>query len=121
MPREIASQYRDGEFGLALWNSGEKESKYRLAVAERDTATPPPLPQQSAAARPSLTPRPSPGVSATPLPGTSPGARASNGPGLGGLLGGPGAAPQPSPTLAAGTAAVRRYRRAAASWSPTGR
>jgi hypothetical protein len=44
IPREIASQYRDGEFGLALWNSGEKDSKYRLAVAELDTAaTPPPI------------------------------------------------------------------------------
>ncbi|MEA2721182.1 MAG: hypothetical protein QOJ39_3046, partial [Candidatus Eremiobacteraeota bacterium] len=29
IPREIASQYRDGEFGLALWNSGEKDAKYR--------------------------------------------------------------------------------------------
>lgn len=44
IPRETASQYRDGEFGLALWNSGEKDSKYRLAVAELDTtSTPPPL------------------------------------------------------------------------------
>jgi hypothetical protein len=43
VPREIASQYRDGEFGLALWNSGEKDAKYRLAVAELDkSATPPP-------------------------------------------------------------------------------
>ena len=44
IPRETASQYRDGEFGLALWNAGEKDAKYRLAVAELDTdATPPPL------------------------------------------------------------------------------
>ena len=50
VPREIASQYRDGEFGLALWNSGEKDSKYRLAVAELDTVTTPP----PAAARPVL-------------------------------------------------------------------
>jgi hypothetical protein len=43
IPREIASQYRDGEFGLALWNSGEKDSAYRLAVADLDAvSTPPP-------------------------------------------------------------------------------
>jgi len=88
VPREIASQYRDGEFGLALWNSGEKDSKYRLAVAELDsTSTPPPAafrpvaPQASIRAGASAAP--SPGANATARsvafggaslpPGTSPG------------------------------------------------
>ena len=49
IPRETASQYRDGEFGLALWNSGEKDTKYRLAVAELDAAATPPPELRSAA------------------------------------------------------------------------
>jgi len=89
VPREIASQYRDGEFGLALWNSGEKDSKYRLAVAELDTkGTPPPSAVRApvaplASIRAGATAAPSPGVSTTPrtigfngaspAPGTSPG------------------------------------------------
>jgi hypothetical protein len=92
IPREIASQYRDGEFGLALWNSGEKESKYRLAVAERDTASPPPIVRASAAPRASATPTATP----TPGPSGSPGARPSA-PGIPGAIN--GAAPQPSATL----------------------
>jgi len=89
VPREIASQYRDGEFGLALWNSGEKDSKYRLAVAELDTAgTPPPMamrptqPNPQSSIRAGLAAPPSPGTSTTPrtvafgaspAPGTSAG------------------------------------------------
>jgi hypothetical protein len=80
VPREIASQYRDGEFGLALWNSGEKDSKYRLAVAEQDTnATPPPMAVHQVAAVPtpaaraSATAVPSPGASGSIRPGTTPG------------------------------------------------
>jgi hypothetical protein len=43
IPRDIATEYRDGEFGIALWNSGEKDNVYRLAVEALDTsATPPP-------------------------------------------------------------------------------
>ena len=50
IPREIATQYRDGEFGLALWNSGEKDSIYHLSVAELDTVgTPPPMVVRTAA------------------------------------------------------------------------
>ncbi len=89
VPREVATQYRDGEFGLALWNSGEKDSKYRLAVAELDTtATPPPMAvHQLATPVPSAkvvsSAAPSPGASSTPrtfgfnlpaVPGASPGA-----------------------------------------------
>jgi len=90
VPRTVASQYRDGEFGLALWNSGEKDSKYRLAVAELDiTGTPPPVAARPVGANPLASTRaaapgaPSPGVSNTPrsvalngaslAPGTSPG------------------------------------------------
>lgn len=90
VPREIASQYRDGEFGLALWNAGEKDSKYRLAVAERDTASPPPI------VRPSAAPHPSASATPTPAASGSPGARPSGT----GITGGPnGALPQPSATL----------------------
>jgi hypothetical protein len=74
VPREVASQYRDGEFGLALWNSGEKDSKYRLAVAELDTAsTPPPLRQTASVAAPSGSPGATakPGA-ATPTPTAAP-------------------------------------------------
>jgi hypothetical protein len=108
IPREIASQYRDGEFGLALWNSGEKDAKYRLAVAELDTAsTPPPLRVTAAVPSPGTSPgaSPKPGSSpgATPSPGTAtptprPGTSGSPGPnGSPGVVG--SAAPVASPTL----------------------
>jgi hypothetical protein len=95
VPREIVSQYRDGEFGLALWNAGEKESKYRLAVAERDTASPPPIVRASTAPRPVATASTSP----SPTASGSPGARPS-GSGVPGIVGGPnGPVPQASATL----------------------
>jgi hypothetical protein len=116
IPREVASQYRDGEFGLAMWNSGEKDSRYRLAVAELDTAaTPPPLrvpasvpssaasPGASAKPGSSAAPSQPPGsVISTPRPGTSgpPVVLGPNGapvsPGPGGLT---GAAATAAPTL----------------------
>jgi hypothetical protein len=122
VPREIASQYRDGEFGLALWNSGEKDTKYRLAVAEFDaTATLPPLPTRAPAATVVVSPAgsPKPGTSGTPAatltsspkPGASapaggPAPGASGSPGPGGLAGAPTAAPTlpPHRLLFAGTA-----------------
>jgi hypothetical protein len=108
IPREIASQYRDGEFGLALWNSGEKDAKYRLAVAELDTVTtPPPAPVRAASA---ASANPSPGSSTAvrgptmaPLATASPGATRTTQPGL--TSPGPGAsgpvipAPSVAPTL----------------------
>ncbi|MDB5071001.1 MAG: hypothetical protein JWM87_2112 [Candidatus Eremiobacteraeota bacterium] len=121
IPREIASQYRDGEFGLALWNSGEKDAKYRLAVAELDTiATPPPMRVTTAAPVPAASPgasakpgssaaptqspatlvsTPRPGTSGSPLPGGSPGI---NGPAV------PAASPTlpPARLLFSGTAAT---------------
>ena len=101
IPREIASQYRDGEFGVALWNSGEKDAKYRLGVAEIDkSATPPPAAVQVKAS--SITPAPSsaPTAAATGSAGST--GRAF--PGLGGNVPVAGAAgtngqPTAAPTL----------------------
>jgi hypothetical protein len=71
IPREIAAQYRDGEFGLALWNSGEKDSAYHLEVAEIDAiSTPPPMaahPTATAIATSTANASASPSVSPTPL------------------------------------------------------
>jgi hypothetical protein len=129
VPREIASQYRDGEFGLALWNSGEKDAKYRLAVAELDkSATPPPSVARAVAAvapaasgspaAGTVTPSPAPSSSATTvvrgappgMSGTAP-VTGPNAPGgaAGAVPGGavPSAAPTlpPAHILFAGTAA----------------
>ncbi len=97
VPREIASQYRDGEFGLALWNSGEKDSKYRLAVAELDTAsTPPPV-----AVRPASVPVAGPGASLRPgsSPAPSPGATGIMRTLANGITPAPGASSLPGATL----------------------
>jgi hypothetical protein len=72
IPRELASEYRDGEFGLALWNSGDKDTHYRLAVAERDATTSPP-PIGSATMAPIPTVPPSGASSGTVLVTASPG------------------------------------------------
>jgi hypothetical protein len=117
VPRDVASQYRDGEFGLALWNSGEKDAKYRLAVAELDTAsTPPPARARESVAAPSGSPGATakPGAAtaaptATPTSATrtsgSPAPGSSAVPGLGTTA--PTAAPTlpPARLLFAGTAA----------------
>ncbi|HEY5348642.1 MAG TPA: hypothetical protein VIJ64_02885 [Candidatus Lustribacter sp.] len=121
VPRDIVTIYRENEFGIALYNAGTKDTAFRLAAAELDTATPPPTPTPnpsapppptaipvSASAAPSGTPTapasPAPSVSgATPAASSAPGAR-----------GAPtsSAAPGPSPTLPpqrivfAGTAAT---------------
>jgi hypothetical protein len=124
VPREIASQYRDGEFGLALWNSGEKDAKYRLAVAELDTASTPP-PVKAVAAVTNAPANPSPGSSAaaiktmSPLATATPATRVSGAQGASpspaaGATGAAGGPPSPSaaPTLPpahilfAGTAAT---------------
>lgn len=107
IPRDIATQYRDGEFGLALWNSGEKDGKYRLAVAELDkTTTPPPMAvvtRPSAAATSASSGAPSAAPSATAaattrslpgLGGTAPVAGPS-----GAASGAPGVAATAAPTL----------------------
>jgi hypothetical protein len=107
VPREVASQYRDGEFGLALWNSGEKDSKYRLSVAELDTAsTPPPIRQQASVAVPSGSPGASakPGTAATTVPTAAATSTArpfgvSPAPGTSAIPGAGTAAPTAAPTL----------------------
>jgi hypothetical protein len=106
IPREVASQYRDGEFGLALWNSGEKDGKYRLAIAEIDaTATPPPLPTRAPAAVASPGSSAKPGASTAPSPATllstpKPGASGSPAPGAsGGPVPGVSGVPTAAPTL----------------------
>ena len=100
IPRDVASQYRDGEFGLALWNSGEKDAKYRLAVAELDTAATPPPITRAAASAPS--PAASGGASAKSTSSAAaslpPGARITGttpAPGAS-AAGSPGAVPVPS-------------------------
>ncbi len=100
IPREVATQYRDGEFGLALWNSGEKDAKYRLAVAELDTvSTPPPLrvasvpaPASSGSAKPGASGAPSAAPTTVVLRAGSPVPGSSVSPGA-------VAAPVASPTL----------------------
>jgi hypothetical protein len=69
IPRDLAAQYRDGEFGIALWNAGEKDTRYRLAVAQRDvTSSSPPIAQVSHAPVPSV----SAVATGVPLPVPSP-------------------------------------------------
>jgi len=99
VPREIASQYRDGEFGLALWNSGEKDAKYRLTVAEVDkTGTPPPA--AAAAVRPAAVAAGGAGASPAPLPSSSGGTIVKGPPGLSGtapVVGAPSTGPNAAP------------------------
>jgi hypothetical protein len=72
VPRDIVTIYRENEFGLALYNAGNKDKTYKLAAAELDTAsTPPPTPSANPSAPPppsaiplSATPSPSPTASA---------------------------------------------------------
>ncbi|HEY6234298.1 MAG TPA: hypothetical protein VIW69_04215 [Candidatus Elarobacter sp.] len=105
VPREVASQYRDGEFGLALWNSGEKDSKYRLAVAELDTAsTPPPVrvrePAALSSGSPGATAKPGAATSApTATPTSATRTSGSPAPGSSAIPGLGTAAPSAAPTL----------------------
>ena len=101
VPREIASQYRDGEFGLALWNSGEKDSKYRLAVAELDTtATPPPYAARPLGPNAVASPRVSGSIGPTPAPSATATSTARPFGTTGGSpLPGGTATPTPAPTL----------------------
>jgi len=109
VPREIATQYRDGEFGLALWNSGEKDSAYHLSVAELDTVgTPPPMvvrtaaPLAAAAAGASGAPSGAPAIPASLAPGTL---MRQGPPGLAGNVPVTGPLPSGGASLAPGAAA----------------
>lgn len=69
VPREIITKYRDGSFGLALYDPAEKTKHYRLAVAERDLSTPAPGSARGPASIGTSTlptPAPSPTMSARP-------------------------------------------------------
>jgi hypothetical protein len=65
VPRDIVTVYRVSELGLALYNSGAKDTTFRLAAAELDTATPPPTPTPNPSAPPPPTAIP---VSASAVP-----------------------------------------------------
>jgi hypothetical protein len=65
VPRDIATVYRETEFGIALYNAGAKDTTFRMAVAELDTASPPPTPTPNPSAPPPPTAIP---VSATAVP-----------------------------------------------------
>jgi hypothetical protein len=53
VPRDIVATYKLEDFGLALYNAGEKDTAYRLGVAPLDTgATPPPTPSPPPSAPP---------------------------------------------------------------------
>jgi hypothetical protein len=114
VPREIASQYRDGEFGLALWNAGEKDARYRLAVAELDTvSTPPPAVTRTVAALPGA----SPGGSAKPGASSSPGATPTVSTKVSGALTSPG--PSGSPAVPTGAPTLPPQRLLFASTATT--
>jgi len=115
VPRDIVTVYRENEFGIAMYNAGTKDTTFRLAVAELDTASPPPTPTPNPSAPPPPTTIP---VSASAVPsGARPAnASASPGPAVSGVTpaatASGSAAPAASPTLPpqritfAGTAAT---------------
>lgn len=71
VPRDVVTKYRDGTFGLALFDPADKAKRYRLAVAERDTSVPV---ATTATAKSTPTPTPTPVRSPSPLPsGMTPG------------------------------------------------
>jgi hypothetical protein len=119
VPRDIVTVYRENEFGIAMYNAGTKDSTFRLAVAELDTASSPPTPSPNPSAPPPPTSIPL-SASAAPSgahPSASPSASASPSPLPSGvtpspLASGASAAPSASPTLPpqritfAGTAAT---------------
>jgi hypothetical protein len=110
VPRDIVTIYREGDFGIALYNAGAKDGTFRLAVAELDTAaTPPPTPSPNPSAPPPpsaipVSASPSPSPSPTPSGSTRPGVASASplpsgvtpAPGTSGL---PSATPAASPTL----------------------
>jgi hypothetical protein len=73
VPRDIVTKYRDGTFGLALFDPSDKAKRYRMAVSERDLSTPAPgsvatvKPSAAPTATPTARPSPSPGATGTAL------------------------------------------------------
>ncbi|MGB8267103.1 MAG: hypothetical protein WCE44_12300 [Candidatus Velthaea sp.] len=80
VPRDIVLKYREGSFGLALFDPAKKTKRYDLAVAERDSSSPAPATAASRApspvpsASPTAPPTLQPGQSPTPLPSPKPSA-----------------------------------------------
>jgi hypothetical protein len=60
VPRDIAAKHRDDTLALALYDPGQKDSAYRLAVADRDLSSPLPGSMPSPNATPFPTPVPTP-------------------------------------------------------------
>jgi hypothetical protein len=119
IPRDLASEYRDGEFGIALWNSGEKDEHYRLAVVQRDaSSSPPPITRATIAPIPTVPPSgapaagaspvPSPSASATIPPATHPAGRLAFGGGDGHTAPGPSGSPGVAPAAASATLPPQR-------------
>jgi hypothetical protein len=74
VPRDIALKYREGSFGLALFDPGKKTKRYDLSVAERDLSSPvpgavttSPSPSPTPSATPTAPPTLKPGQTATPI------------------------------------------------------
>jgi hypothetical protein len=77
VPRDVVTKYRDGTFGLALYDPADKSKLYRLSVAERDTSTPAPgsvkvTAPTATTATPSPSPTPTRNPSASPGPSAAP-------------------------------------------------
>jgi hypothetical protein len=78
VPRDLVTTYHLEDFGLALYNAGEKDTTFTLGVAQLDTAaTPPPTPSPPPSAPPPptaipLSASPVPSGAATPSPSPSP-------------------------------------------------
>jgi hypothetical protein len=60
VPRDIAAKHRDDTFALALYDPGQKDKAFRLAVAERDLSSPSPGSQPVASVTPVPTAMPTP-------------------------------------------------------------
>jgi hypothetical protein len=96
VPRDVVTTYREDEINLALFDVGEKDKTFRMAVEDHDTASPPPLPTPGHTAPPPPTAIPvsaaSAGQSPAPVPSLLPS-------GLPAPFASGSAAPAASPTL----------------------
>jgi hypothetical protein len=101
VPRDIVTIYHENEFGLALYNSGNKDTKYALAAAVVDSgSTPPPTASPNPGAPPvpteipvSASAAPSGGASASPTPRASGATAAASGSASAAASSGPAASP----------------------------
>ncbi|MFN2460879.1 MAG: hypothetical protein ABR591_09365 [Candidatus Velthaea sp.] len=71
VPRDVVTKYREGSFGLALFDPADKAKRYRMAVAERDYATPEAAASAAATRAPTPAPRlPTPAATGSGQPGS---------------------------------------------------